>query len=384
VNSREQQHRTEAKEAWMNTYRAAVVGLSGIGTGSPAREQRYPVLGMEWPHSHVAAYVAYQRTEVVAVCDIKPEMVDRFRATWGEVLPAARTYLDYREMLAREEIDLLSVVTSDHRHAQIVIDAAERGVKGILCEKPLATTLAEADAMIAAGERNGVALTVNHSRRWRPHWIGARSLVGDGPLGPVRRIAGTWAGRRAMLFRNGGHLIDTICWFAGSEPESVVGILDEEHRHHPPRYAGDGGRDPALDPGGTGLVYFRNGVRAFVNCSKGIEGGGVELEVFCARGHLRVDDVSAEIVSVPQGGSSHDRTRTAVPALVTSLGETPGSPLPSSWLCCSPTPRAMPRCDSRYVTRKLPFSARRPGARERLEQGAGRSHACIGAAIEQR
>jgi predicted dehydrogenase len=179
--------------------------------------------------------------------------------------------------------------------------------------------------MIAVCEKNGVALTVNHSRRWRPHWVGARALVGDGPLGPVKRIAGTWAGNRAMLFRNGGHLVDTITWFAGSEPEWVVGILDEEHRAHPPRYNGDGGKNPATDPGGNGLVYYKNGVRAFVNCSKGITGGGVELEVFCERGHLRVDDVSAEIVAVPEGGSSHDRMRRAVPSVVTSLGETPAA-----------------------------------------------------------
>jgi predicted dehydrogenase len=309
----------------MRTYRAAVVGLGGIGTGKPARAQRYPVLGTEWPHSHVAAYAAYPHTEVVAVCDLKTEVLDQFRSTWGTTWPEGRLYTDYREMLERERIDLLSVVTSDHRHAQIVIDAAERGVRGILCEKPLATTIAEAERMIEVCERNGVALTVNHSRRWRPHWVGARALVGDGPLGPVRRIAGTWAGNRAMLFRNGGHLIDTICWFAGGEPVWVAGMLDEEHRAHPPRYAGDGGKDPALDPGGTGLVAFDNGVRAFVNCSKGITGGGVELEVFCARGHLRVNDVSAEIIAVPEGGSSHDRMSRPVPPVVTSLGETPAA-----------------------------------------------------------
>jgi predicted dehydrogenase len=234
------------------------------------------------------------------------------------------------------------VVTSDHRHAQIVIDAAEQGVRAILCEKPIATTIAEAERMIAVCEQNHVALTVNHSRRWRPHWIGARALVGDGaPLGAVRRIAGTWAGDRAMLFRNGGHLIDTVNWFVGAgsqagdsqggggaarnEPEWVVGILDEEHRDHPPRYAGDGGRNPALDPGGNGLVHYRNGVRAFINCSKGIVGGGVELEVFCERGHLRVDDIAASIVRVPEGASSHNRSWEPVPAVVTSLGETPAA-----------------------------------------------------------
>ena len=142
----------------------------------------------------------------------------------------------------------------------------------------------------------------------------------------MRRIAGAWAGARAMLFRNGGHLVDTINWFAGSEPEWVVGILDHERQDQPPRYAGDGGKDPRTEPGGTGLVRYKNDVRAFVNCSKGITGGGVELEVFCERGHLRVDDVSAAIVRVPPGGSSHDRSWEAVPSVVTSLGENPSRP----------------------------------------------------------
>jgi predicted dehydrogenase len=311
----------------MKAYRAAVIGLSGIGTGTPPKQPAFPALGTEWPHSHVAAYHAYPATEVVAVCDIKEAVLETFQGTWGATLPGAETYLDYRELLEREKPDLLSVVTSDHRHAQIVIDASEAGVKGILCEKPIATTIAEAQRMIEVCAGNGTALTVNHSRRWRPHWNNARSLVGEGAkLGAVKRIAGSWVGNRAMLFRNGGHLIDTVNWFAGAEPDWVVGILDPEHKDHPPRYAGDGGRDPALDPGGNGLVRYKNDVRAFINCSKGANGGGVELEVFCEKGHLRVDDVSCMIVHVPDGGaSSHDRAWIQVPSIVTSLGETPSA-----------------------------------------------------------
>jgi predicted dehydrogenase len=274
----------------------------------------------------VAAYHAYPGTEVAAVCDIKEEALEQFEATWGGTLPGAGTYTDYRELLAAARPDLLSVVTSDHRHAQIVIDAAEAGVKAILCEKPIATTVAEARRMIEVCERRGTALTVNHSRRWRPHWVHARSLVGEGTqLGAVKRIAGSWVGDRAMLFRNGGHLVDTVNWFAGAAPDWVVGILDAEHAAHPPRYAGDGGRDPATDPGGSGLVRYENDVRAFINCSKGATGGGVELEVFCERGHLRVDDVSAFIGHVPAGSSSHQRSWAVVPATVTSLGETPSA-----------------------------------------------------------
>src|SRR5437867_1151797 len=131
----------------MDTYRAAVVGLGGIGTGAPQARQKHPVLGIEWPHSHVAAYHAYPRTAVVAVCDLKEDVLERFEQTWGGELPGVHTYTDYRELLQQEQPQLLSVVTSDHRHAQIVIDAAGSGVKGVLCEKPLATTIAECDQM---------------------------------------------------------------------------------------------------------------------------------------------------------------------------------------------------------------------------------------------
>ena len=91
----------------MKTYRGAIVGLSGIGTGSPPVRQKYPVLGTEWPHSHVAAYHAFPQTDVVAVCDIKPDVIEKFRATWGAILPDVHSYTDYREMLERERVELL-------------------------------------------------------------------------------------------------------------------------------------------------------------------------------------------------------------------------------------------------------------------------------------
>jgi predicted dehydrogenase len=124
-----------------------------------------------------------------------------------------------------------------------------------------------------------------------------------------------------MLFRNGTHLIDAMCWFAGSEPEWVVGILDEEHADYGPRYAGDGGRDAALDPGGSALVHFRSGVRAFVNCSKRAT-ARLELHIYCERGQVRVDDVSAEVWA-PAAGRGLGRAPLAVPP--TGRADTPAA-----------------------------------------------------------
>lgn len=101
----------------MKPYRAAVIGLTGI-TASPASPAAGGVFGLQQPHSHVAAYAASSRTTVAAVCDLVPALLDKFRDTWGSTFPEAKTYTDYREMLANEKVDLLSMVTSDHRHAQ--------------------------------------------------------------------------------------------------------------------------------------------------------------------------------------------------------------------------------------------------------------------------
>jgi predicted dehydrogenase len=276
----------------MATYRAAVIGLSGIGA-APTPAAHDPVLGDVMPHSHVAAYAAIPSTTVVAICDLLPAVVERTRATWAATFPELRGYTDYREMLAREQVDLLSVVTPDHRHAHIVVDGVAAGVKGIFCEKPIATTLADVDRMIAACQQRNVPLLIDHTRRWYPEFLEARRLVRAGNIGPLKRIVGTLGGPRAMLFRNGTHLVDTICFFAESEPAWVIGELDDEHAGYGPRYAGDGGRDPATDPGVSGYVHFQNGVRAFVNASKGTL-SNFEIDLIGEIGRIRVGSNVAE------------------------------------------------------------------------------------------
>ena len=106
--------------------RAGVVGLTGIGAKRSAPGPG-PGTGVEMPHSHVGAYLHVAATEPVAVCDIVPEKLDGFHRDWADVLPDTRGYTDYREMLDREQLDVISVATPDDRHAQIVVDAVAAG-----------------------------------------------------------------------------------------------------------------------------------------------------------------------------------------------------------------------------------------------------------------
>jgi predicted dehydrogenase len=306
----------------MTVYRAGIVGLTGIAA-SRGGQAPDPVLGSPHPGSHAAAYAHIPTTRVVGACDLVPALTEQFREQWGATWPEARTYTDYRQLLSEGQLDLLSVVTSDHRHAQIVVDAAEAGVKGIFCEKPIATTLADADRMIAACRASGTVLSIDHTRRWRAIWHQVRNLIRSGELGQLRRLVATLSGPRAMLFRNGTHLLDMVCFFAEAAPAWVVAELDDSHRDYGPVYAGDGGRDPATDPGGSAYIHFQNGVRAFINASKDANSGW-EFNLYCDQGRIRVDDVSGA-ADVWQSGGGSAASRRPVRWLLQEANTTTGS-----------------------------------------------------------
>ena len=81
--------------------------------------------------------------------------------------------------------------------------------------------------------------------------------------GDVKYIIGTLNGRRAMLFRNGTHLIDAICYYADSEPEWVFAELEAGYEDYS-EYRGDGGHKPETEPSASGYIHFKNGVSAAI------------------------------------------------------------------------------------------------------------------------
>jgi predicted dehydrogenase len=272
-------------------YRVGVIGLSGISTSKP--ERRHIPYRSFLPHSHVSAYYASPLTDIVAVCDIFPTAIDNFRALWNS---EATGYTDFREMLANEQLDLLSIVTPDHLHAESFIAACEAGVKGIYCEKPVSTTLDDADRMIAAAKANGTKVIVNHTRRFDPYYRHARWLVEEGKIGPVQQIMGNMGGERAMLFRNGTHVIDTMLFFANEQPSWVIAVFDEVDAAYGPDYKGDGGRDPRTDPSASAIIGFPSGKRAFYNGSKRTV-TNFEIDVQGESGRIRMGNQIAEIAT---------------------------------------------------------------------------------------
>ncbi len=269
-------------------YRVGIIGLSGISTATGERTAGPNRSFL--PHSHVSAFKASPQTEIVAICDVVPAALDRYRDQWG----AANPYTDYREMLANEQLDLLSIVTPDHLHADCFVAACEAGVKGIFCEKPISTVLSDADRMIAAAKASGAKVVVNHTRRFDPYYRHARWLIDQGAIGPVQRLIGTMGGERAMLFRNGTHVIDTLLFFIDQQPSWVMAVLDSEDRGYGTVYKGDGGRDPRTDPGASAMIGFSDGAVGFYNGTKTTP-TNLELDLYGTTGRIRIGNQIAEL-----------------------------------------------------------------------------------------
>lgn len=282
----------------MSLYSAAIVGLTGIGAARPA-ETKGSGLYAAMPRSHAAAYYRHGQTQLRAVCDQNPAALEQFRQTWQDVWPEMRYFSDCQQMLDEIEPDVLSVVTSDHAHADIVVAAAQGSPRAILCEKPIATTLADADRMIAACEKNNTLLSIEHTRRWDPVFIKARDLIRSGELGPLRTLVVEMFSKRAMLFRNGIHLIDLMNYYAETPAQWLVAELEEGFAGDD-EYTGSGGRDPDSEPYASAYIRYGKGVRGFYNSYKTTMPGW-QLNITCDDGRLVLSDCSARIVR----GASH-------------------------------------------------------------------------------
>ena len=143
-------------------YRACLIGCGRMGATIDDEVQGHPG-SVHWlPYSHAAALRVQEKVAFVAVSDVVAEKVETIRCRYE----VARGYTDYREMLEQERPELVCIATRPATHAELVRAAAESGVKGIYCEKPLCCSMAEADAMLEACQRHGVCFNYGTQRRY--------------------------------------------------------------------------------------------------------------------------------------------------------------------------------------------------------------------------
>lgn len=136
---------------------------------------------------HARHYREMRHVRLAACCDIDRERAEAFAAEWG----IERVYDDYRTMLAQEELEGVSVVTSDASHPGVSLAAIERGI-AVLCEKPLAPTLDEAARMAAAAREKGAITAVNLLKRNGAGLQEAAQRIARGDIGRVLHVEASY------------------------------------------------------------------------------------------------------------------------------------------------------------------------------------------------
>lgn len=127
---------------------------------------------------HVPGYLRCDRARLLGICDVDAALLARRRAQWG----VERAYGDHRELLSDPDVDLVEIITPHHLHRRLVEDAFAAG-KHVSVQKPMALTVADCDAMIAAGERAGRLLKVFENFVFFPPYVKARELMDGGAIG---------------------------------------------------------------------------------------------------------------------------------------------------------------------------------------------------------
>ena len=196
--------------------RVALIGCGNIGAGG-----------------HAPAYPHIREAQLVAVCDLVAERAEATAQATG-----ATAYVDYRDVLARDDIEMVDLCVPTDQHAPLAIDALRAG-KHVLCEKPMARTLTEADAMIAAAQESERLLMIGHVRRFDPRYTEIAAAIEAGEIGRpvyIRRAERQWLPFPADAWywhpeRGGGvildigvHIADLLRWYFQQDAVSVYTV----------------------------------------------------------------------------------------------------------------------------------------------------------------
>lgn len=282
-----------------------------------AKTLRIAILGLAHT-GHAYSYIHWlgkePGVEVVGLYDDSPERLawfgDRFEIARRETAPSA--------LLADETIDAVVVCSQTNRHRDLVVAAAQAG-KQVLCEKPIATTLADARAMIDACASSGVQLHIPFVCRYYPTVQRAKSLVGEGDLGAVQAIVGMnrgipplppaypeWitdpveAGGGALIDHS-VHVTDAMRYLTGSE---AVSVSAEAGTLFTP--------DLGVDDSALLLLNFANGAVGSVDPSWSVPRSNpwhydFALRILADKGAITLDDTrqALQVSSTPESGRGY-------------------------------------------------------------------------------
>ena len=204
------------------------------GVVALAKTLKVGVVGLGVGEQHVIGYNALEGCEVTAVCDIDPEKLSAV----GERNSIGARHDDYRKITENPDIDVVSICSFDHSHAEQAVSAFRHG-KHVMIEKPLALHRHEAEAILQAQQESGRLLTSNLILRHSPRFRELHRMIRAGDFGDIFYLEGDyihqilwkltqgWRGAMdfyCVTYGGGIHLIDLMRWLMGEEITEVCGM----------------------------------------------------------------------------------------------------------------------------------------------------------------
>lgn len=261
-------------------YRAAIIGLGRVGwmlEQDPLRAK---------PCTHAGCWQEHPDVELVAGCDIDSDRLQSF----GKHFSIAALYHDYREMLAREELDFVSISAYATERCEMVMAAAESGVKGLWIEKAVATSLAETETMMAELSKYDIPAIVSYMRRWENNYIKVRELIDAGEIGRLQTINVHFTGN---MLHTGTHAFDILRMLGGEVSAVQAWLRDESGGSLQSGYR-YGSNEDFMDFGGNAVLHFAGGGMAFIH-GEDRDYFRFEFEILGSQGMIRIGNTQAEL-----------------------------------------------------------------------------------------
>lgn len=225
--------------------------------------------------SHAEAYEVCPDTNLAAVVDADPARLDRCGDRWG----VSSRFGSVGEMMSAVSPDIVSVATPTPSHGDILaqILASANPPRAILCEKPLASTLEEAEGVVMLARERGALLVVMHMRRYATNMQNLRRFLRDGGIGELRGVTG-WLTKGTV--HNGTHWFDLLRFLVGDV--ELVHALD---------VLGEPGDDPTLDV----ALRLKNGMLATMRAAEVDHFTICEMDIMGSKGRARIVDSSYRV-----------------------------------------------------------------------------------------
>jgi predicted dehydrogenase len=242
-----------------------------------SRKLKMGVVGLGMGRGHARGYQSHPGCELVALCDLDEE---RLKAGVGE-FGVLQTYTDAGKMFREAGLDAVSIATPNKFHAPLTIAALEQGLH-VLCEKPMARTVREAQRMLAAAEKAGKQLMINFSFRFSDMSFALKQQVDAGVIGEIYFGRTVWHRRRGLpgfggwfgdqelagggpLIDLGVHRLDLALWLMGyPEPVAVSGST---YNPIAARLAREQKKHFSVEDLACGLIKFANGATLILEAS---------------------------------------------------------------------------------------------------------------------